>query len=56
MINWMFTWLRPDGSLSHEQRAPLGADLFFGGLGAVRKPRAAPRRDAPVPELPTMTD
>ncbi|HEX7690273.1 MAG TPA: TetR/AcrR family transcriptional regulator [Burkholderiaceae bacterium] len=43
MINWMFTWLRPDGSLTHEQMAPLVADLFFGGLGAVRKPRAAAR-------------
>jgi hypothetical protein len=32
------------------------ADRFFGGLGGVRTPRAAPRRDAPVPELPTMTD
>jgi TetR/AcrR family transcriptional regulator len=41
MINWMFTWLRPDGSLTHEQMAPLVADLFFGGLAAVRKPRGA---------------
>lgn len=40
MINWMFTWLRPDGALSHEQMAPVVADLFFGGLPAVRKPRA----------------
>jgi TetR/AcrR family transcriptional regulator len=39
MINWMFTWLRPDGSLTHEQMAPVVADLFFGGLAAVRKPR-----------------
>ncbi len=53
MINWMFTWLRPDGSLTHEQMAPLVADLFFGGLGAVRKPRAASRPNAPVP---TLTD
>jgi TetR/AcrR family transcriptional regulator len=53
MINWMFTWLRPDGSLTHEQMAPLVADLFFGGLGAVRKPRVAGRPDAPIP---TLTD
>ncbi len=53
MINWMFTWLRPDGSLTHEQMAPLVADLFFGGLGAVRKPRAAGRANAPIP---TLTD
>ena len=51
MINWMFTWLRPDGSLTHEQMAPLVADLFFGGLAAVRKPRAAGRPNAPVPTL-----
>ena len=51
MINWMFTWLRPDGSLNHEQMAPLVADLFFGGLAAVRKPRATARRDTAVPSL-----
>jgi TetR/AcrR family transcriptional regulator len=47
----MFTWLRPDGSLTHEQMAPLVADLFFGGLAAVRKPRAAARRHAAIPSL-----
>jgi TetR/AcrR family transcriptional regulator len=36
MINWMFTWLHPDGRLSHEQMAPIVADLFLGGLGAVQ--------------------
>ena len=36
MMNWMFTWLRPDGTLSHEQMGPVVADLFLGGLGAVR--------------------
>jgi TetR/AcrR family transcriptional regulator len=51
MINWMFTWLRPDGSLTHEQMAPLVADLFFGGLAAVRKPRAAARQNAAIPSL-----
>lgn len=38
MINWMFTWLRPDGELSHQAMAPVVADLFFGGVGAVRAP------------------
>ena len=42
MINWMFTWLRPDGALSHEQMAPVVADLFLGGLAAVRPPAATP--------------
>jgi AcrR family transcriptional regulator len=51
MINWMFTWLRPDGSLTHEQMAPIVADLFFGGLEAVRKPRAAPRTSAALSSL-----
>jgi len=50
MINWMFTWLRPEGSLNHEQMAPLVADLFFGGLGAVRKPRVAARQNAATNE------
>ena len=35
MMNWMFTWLRPRGELSHADMAPVVADLFFGGLGAV---------------------
>jgi len=51
MINWMFTWLRPDGSLTHEQMAPLVADLFFGGLQAVRKPRGRARQNAAIPLL-----
>ncbi len=41
MMNWMFTWLRPDGALSHRDMAPVVADLFLGGLGAVAAlPRA----------------
>jgi TetR/AcrR family transcriptional regulator len=46
MINWMFTWMRPDGRLTHEDMAPLVADLFFGGLPAVRKPLARARARA----------
>jgi hypothetical protein len=38
MINWMFTWLTPAGTLSHDDMAPIVADLFLGGLGAVRPP------------------
>jgi AcrR family transcriptional regulator len=38
MINWMFTWLRPEGSLTHATMAPIVADLFLGGLAAVRVP------------------
>ncbi len=42
MINWMFTWLKPGGSLSHDDMAPIVADLFLGGLGAVRAPAGKP--------------
>jgi TetR/AcrR family transcriptional regulator len=40
MINWTFTWLRPNGELTYEAVAPMVADLFFGGLGAVQAPAA----------------
>lgn len=36
MMNWMFTWLQPSGKLTHAAMAPVVADLFFGGLNAVR--------------------
>ena len=36
MMNWMFTWLQPDGRLTHTAMAPVVADLFFGGLHAVQ--------------------
>jgi AcrR family transcriptional regulator len=52
MINWMFTWLRPDGSLSHEQMAPVVADLFFGGLAAVRGPQAPASQNAALTATP----
>ena len=38
MINWMFTWMKPDGALDHQALAPMVADLFLGGLPAVRLP------------------
>lgn len=38
MINWTFTWMRPEGALTHEALAPIVADLFFGGVPAVRPP------------------
>ncbi|MBT9457384.1 MAG: TetR family transcriptional regulator [Burkholderiaceae bacterium] len=36
MINWMFTWLKPEGELTYDAMAPMVADLFFGGIGAVK--------------------
>jgi AcrR family transcriptional regulator len=35
MINWTFTWLRPEGTLTHETLSPVVAELFLGGLPAV---------------------
>jgi AcrR family transcriptional regulator len=40
MINWMFTWMNPQGQLDYESMAPIVTDLFLGGLMAVRVPRA----------------
>lgn len=41
MINWMFTWLKPDGELTYEAMAHIVADLFFGGFHAVQIPAGA---------------
>ena len=38
MINWMFTWMKPGGELTHQAMAPIVADLFSGGVAAVRPP------------------
>jgi AcrR family transcriptional regulator len=39
MINWMFTWMKAQGPLDHASIAPIVADLFLGGLPAVKLPR-----------------
>ena len=56
MMNWMFTWLKPRGALTHAEMAPVVADLFFGGLAAVRaqtpRSRARARQDT-IPEYQT---
>lgn len=38
MVNWMFTWMRPDGGLGYDAMAKIVADLFIGGLQHVRVP------------------
>jgi AcrR family transcriptional regulator len=57
MMNWMFTWLAPNGRLRHADLAPVVADLFFGGLGAVRAAPATPHHhpngDRPCPSSRT---
>jgi TetR/AcrR family transcriptional regulator len=48
MVNWMFTWHRAEGPLSHEALAPIVADLFAAGIGAVTVPPGLPG-SAPEP-------
>ncbi len=38
MVNWMFTWMKPDGTLDYDAMAPIVTDLFLGGLQAVQAP------------------
>jgi TetR/AcrR family transcriptional regulator len=52
MINWMFTWLKPaddQQKLTHEQMAPMVAELFFGGLHAVSLPGTGAEPDNHAP-------
>ena len=34
MINWTFTWLRPDGPLSYDDMSEVVAEIFLGGVAA----------------------
>ena len=53
MVNWMFTWLQPDGPIDHIALAPMVADLFMGGLPAVLAPtQAAEPSTRPQPRTP----
>jgi AcrR family transcriptional regulator len=40
MLNWMFTWLKPGGRLTHAAIAPIVCNLFFNGLRGVVAPAA----------------
>src|SRR5215831_17215201 len=58
MMNWTFTWLRPDGPVAHAELAPVVAELFLGGVrrlhvsGAARvRPRSPSPRAVRVAEL-----
>lgn len=58
MINWTFTWLRPDGPLTYEDMAPVVSGIFLHGIlppdrrgprparGLRRSPRTRPRTGA----------
>ncbi len=47
MINWMFTWMKPQGRLDYDAMAPIVADLFLGGLPAVKAPTSNHHGDKP---------
>ena len=49
MMNWMFTWLQPGGRLTYAAISPVVADLFLGGLNAVRV--AEPLKSRPPAKL-----
>ena len=38
MLNWMFTWLKPDGRLNHVAIAPVVRSLFLHGLHGLEVP------------------
>lgn len=41
MVNWLFTWMKPEGPLDYDAMAPVVTDLFLGGLDAVSAPALA---------------
>lgn len=51
MINWTFTWLRPDGTLTYAALGEMVADLFFGGLPAVAATLAPAQAAWAAPDL-----
>lgn len=53
MLNWMFTWLKPDGRLTHASIAPIVCDLFFNGLAGVGESAAKPAAKPPVAKKAT---
>lgn len=59
MINWMFTWVRPGGALTHEALAPIVTDLFFAGVpgvGASGTPAAPALHDADASSTTIATE
>jgi TetR/AcrR family transcriptional regulator len=54
MVNWMFTWHRHDGPLTHEALAPIVADLFTAGIAAVGLPATAAASADPAPPAATV--
>ena len=49
MINWTFTWLRPDGKLTYEDMAPVVSEIFLSGVRPAAGTRRKPARQASTP-------
>ena len=47
MVNWMLTWMKPDGGLDHAAMGPIVADLFLGGMAKVKAPRTTKKPRPP---------
>jgi AcrR family transcriptional regulator len=48
MINWTFTWLRPDGKLTYEDMAPVVSEIFLSGVQPATRTRRKPATRASV--------
>ena len=35
MLNWMFTWFKPEGRFTYEQMAPIATQLFLNGISGL---------------------
>jgi TetR/AcrR family transcriptional regulator len=50
MINWTFTWLRPEGAFTHDALAPVVLALLDGGLPAVPGAALSDSAQGAIPE------
>ena len=50
MINWTFTWLRPQGAFTHDALAPVVLGLLEGGLPALARTEEGAPAPAAIPE------
>jgi AcrR family transcriptional regulator len=49
MLNWMFTWFRPEGRFTYEQMAPIATQLFVQGISGLEiEPRKTTRGKRPL--------
>ncbi|WP_432730659.1 TetR/AcrR family transcriptional regulator [Variovorax sp. W6] len=43
MLNWMFTWFRPEGRFTYEQMVPIATQLFVNGISGLEVESVEPR-------------